>query len=193
MKRIVVWNLKGGQGKTVLSLSIAMLEGAFIVTNDVHSPIDKVLGESRALRLKVSDPLPTVPSEVELIYDFGGFADVRVIEAVKDAEFVVMPIIFESDLEMEVLVNAINEIKQFNNNIVIVVNKAEKGDLERTKEVLDSFDFKYPIFEIKKSTAFPRAVKFKKSLQQMVDEKPLLKYHYSKPLAQLQELIKHIS
>ena len=43
--KIVVWNLKGGQGKTVLSMAIAMLEGFYVVTNDIHSPIDEVLGE----------------------------------------------------------------------------------------------------------------------------------------------------
>ena len=34
--KFVVWNLKGGQGKTVLSMAMAMLEDFYVVTNDVH-------------------------------------------------------------------------------------------------------------------------------------------------------------
>jgi len=193
MKRTVIWNLKGGQGKTVLSLAIAMLEGAFIVTNDVHSPVDEVLGSERALPLKMTESLPTVPSDVPLIYDFGGYPDARIIDAAKDAEFVVIPIVYESPLEMQVTINAIAEIEKYNTNIIVVINKAGKGDMERAKEVFVSMDISYPMIEIKKSKAFSRAVEQKKSLEEMIAENPLLKYHYSKPLEQIQHLISLIS
>lgn len=193
MKRTVIWNLKGGQGKTVLSLAIAMLEGAFIVTNDVHSPVDEVLGSERALPLKMTESLPTVPSDVPLIYDFGGYPDARIIDAAKDAEFVVIPIVYESPLEMQVTINAIAEIEKYNTNIIVVINKAGKGDMERAKEVFNSMDIKYPMIEIKKSNAFSRAVEQKKSLEEMIAENPLLKYHYSKPLEQIRHLISLIS
>ena len=68
--KIAIWNLKGGQGKTVLSLSLAMLKGFYVVTNDVHSPIDDVLPEGHALRLGIKDVLPDVPDNIDLIYDF---------------------------------------------------------------------------------------------------------------------------
>lgn len=193
MKRTVIWNLKGGQGKTVLSLAIAMLEGAFIVTNDVHSPVDEVLGGERALPLKMTESLPTVPSDVDLIYDFGGYPDARIIDAAKDAEFVVIPIVYESPLEMQVTINAIAEIEKYNTNIIVVINKAGKGDMERAKEVFESMDISYPMVEIKKSKAFSRAVEQKKSLEEMIAENPLLKYHYSKPLEQIHHLISLIS
>ncbi len=63
--KVVVWNLKGGQGKTVISLAIAMLEDFYVVTNDVHSPIDEVIGEDKALRMGIRDHLPDVPPEVD--------------------------------------------------------------------------------------------------------------------------------
>lgn len=191
--KIIVWNLKGGQGKTVLSLAIAMLEGAYIVTNDRHSPIDEVIGEDRGLRLKADDPLPEVPDGIDLIYDFGGFPDVRTIEAAQNADFIVMPIIYESPLEMQVTLNALREIEAYNKNIVVVVNKAKPNDLERTKDVLADFGFHYPIFEIKQSTVFSKAVESKKSLQELVDENPLWRLPYSKPLKQVKNLITHIS
>ena len=191
--KIVVWNLKGGQGKTVLSVAIAMLEGFYVVTNDVHSPIDEVLGEDRALRMGMRDDLPEVPPELNLIYDFGGYPDARIIQAAKQADCVVVPIIYESPLEMQVTINALSEIEKYTDRIIIVLNKAKPGDFERAQTVLAVFDYEYPIFEVKKSTAFSRAIEHKKSLQQMVDESPLFSFHYSKPLEQVRNLIKAIS
>ena len=191
--KIVVWNLKGGQGKTVLSVAIAMLKDFYVVTNDVHSPIDEVLGEDRALRMGMRDELPKVPAELDLIYDFGGYPDARIIQAAKQADFIIVPIIYESPLEMQVTINALSEIEKYTDRIIIVLNKAKPGDFERAQTVLAEFDYGYPIFEVKQSTAFSRAIEHKKSLQQMVDESPLFSFHYSKPLEQIRNLIKAIS
>lgn len=191
--KIVVWNLKGGQGKTVLSIAIAMLEDFYVVTNDVHSPIDEVIGEDRALRMGMRDPLPEVPEGINLIYDFGGYPDARIIDAAKQADVVIVPIIYESPLEMQVTLNALGEIEKYNDKIVIVLNKAKAGDFERAKAVFEQFDIHYPVFEVKQSTAFSRAIEHKKSLQQMVDESPLFSFHYSKPLEQVRNLIKAIT
>ena len=191
--KIVVWNLKGGQGKTVLSIAIAMLEDFYVVTNDVHSPIDEVIGEDRALRMGMRDPLPEVPEGINLIYDFGGYPDARIIDAAKQADVVIVPIIYESPLEMQVTLNALGEIEKYNDKIVIVLNKAKAGDFEPAKAVFEQFDIHYPVFEVKQSTAFSRAIEHKKSLQQMVDETPLFSFHYSKPLEQVRNLIKAIT
>ena len=191
--KLIIWNLKGGQGKTVLSLAIAMLEGYYIVTNDVHSPIDEVIGEDRALRMGMRDPLPEVPPELNLIYDFGGYPDARIIDAAQQADFVIVPIIYESPLEMQVTLNALGEIEKYNDKILIVLNKAKPGDFERAKAVFEQFDIHYPIFEVKQSTAFSRAIEHKKSLQQMVDENALFSFHYSKPLEQVRAILKAIT
>ena len=190
--RIVVWNLKGGQGKTVLSLNIAMLEGMFVVTNDVHSPIDDVLGEDRTLRLSMRDPLPDVPANVPLIYDFGGYPDARIIEAAKTADHILIPLVYESPLEMQVTINAISEIERYNPKITIILNKSKPGDYERARDVLGQFN-SYPILEVKQSTAFVRSIEQKKSLKQLIDENGLFSFHYSKPLEQLRAIIAHIS
>ena len=191
--KFVVWNLKGGQGKTVLSMAMAMLEDFYVVTNDVHSPIDEVLGEDRALRMGIRDSLPEVPPEINLIYDFGGYPDARLIEATRQANCVIIPIIYESPLEMQVTINALSEIEKYTDRIVVVLNKAKPGDFERARAILTEFDYDYPIFEVKQSTAFSRAIEQKKSLQQMVDESPLFSFHYSKPLEQIRTLIKAIT
>lgn len=189
--KIVVWNLKGGQGKTVLSLSLAMLYDCYVVTNDVHSPIDEVLPEGKALRINNDEGLPNVPGDIDLIYDFGGYPDSRVIDAAKQASHVIIPIIYDSPLEMQVTINAISEIEEYNNNIVIIANKCQKGDFSKVTEVLSQF-YDYPILEVKKSTAFAKAIEKKKSLQKIIDSNKLLAYHYSKPLEQARAIMNFI-
>ncbi len=190
--KIAIWNLKGGQGKTVLSLSLAMLKGFYVVTNDVHSPIDDVLPDGHALRLGIKDALPDVPGNIDLIYDFWGYPDSRVIEAAKKADHVIIPMIYASPLEMQVTINAVAEIEPYTKNIVIVVNKTISGNFKRAKKVLREF-YNYPIFEIKQSNAFGRAIEKKKSMKEMSVGSGLLRFHYKKPLAQLQALLDFIS
>lgn len=191
--KLIIWNLKGGQGKTVLSLAIAMLEGYYVVTNDVHSPIDEVIGEDRALRMGMRDPLPEVPDGLDLIYDFGGYPDARIIDAAKQADYVLVPIIYESPLEMQVTLNALGEIEKYNDRIIIILNKAKPGDYERAKAVFEEFGIAYPVFEVKQSTAFSRAIEHKKSLEQMISENALFSFHYAKPLEQVRAILSAIS
>ena len=95
--------------------------------------------------------------------------------------------------ETPLTINALAEIEKYSDRIVIVLNKAKPGDYDRARTVLAEFDYAYPIFEVKQSTAFSRAIEQKKSLQQMVDESPLFSFHYSKPLEQVRSLIKAIA
>ncbi|NVK30129.1 MAG: hypothetical protein HWE20_03935 [Gammaproteobacteria bacterium] len=190
--KIVVWNLKGGQGKTVLSLSIALLRGSYVVTNDTYSPIEKVLPEGHALQMDPDDDLPQVPDDIELIYDFGGYPDARVIEAVKQADAVLIPIIYESPLEMQVTINALEEVERYTDKIVVIANKCQGDDVEKVREVLGQF-YDYPVLEIKKSTAFSKAIEQKKSMRELMESSKLLEFHYKKPLAQLEELLSFIT
>lgn len=190
--KIVVWNLKGGQGKTVISLSIALLKGCYVITNDTYSPIEKVLPEGHALQLEPGEELPDVPDNIDLIYDFGGYPDSRVIDAIKQADAVIIPIIYESPLEMQVTINAIEEVERFSDKIVIVANKCQGDDAGKVREVIQQF-YDYPVHELKKTTAFSKAIEQKKSMRELMESSKLLEFHYSKALAQVEDLLNFIS
>jgi cellulose biosynthesis protein BcsQ len=187
--KVTIFNLKGGQGKTTLSLTLALLYGFVIVTNDEYSPIEKVLPKNKTKHLKNNEALPNVPPDVDLIYDFGGHPDKRVMEASKESKWVIVPIIYESALDMQVSIKAIREIEKFNKNIIIVISKTQKGDFEKATEILSDF-FQYPAFEIKKSSAFTKMVDTQKSIKSLMNESYLFSYHYRKPLEQI-EVIKN--
>ena len=52
------------------------------------SPIDLVLSESDYLKLDQGDDCPQFGPEYDVIFDFGGYLDKRVISAIKQADFV---------------------------------------------------------------------------------------------------------
>jgi len=185
--KITIFNLKGGQGKTTISLSLSLLYKFLIVTNDEYSPIDKVLPKGHVKHLTKTDPLPSVPDNVNLIYDFGGYPDSRLIGAVQKSNLVIIPIIYESPLDMQTTIKTIKEIEQHNKNILIIVNKTQKDDLEKSQEVLNKF-FSYPILEIKKSTAFVKMVEKKKSIKDLMNDSYLFSYHYKAPLKQVEAI-----
>lgn len=190
--KITIFNLKGGQGKTTISLALALQYGFAIVTNDEYSPIDKVLKKGKVKHLEQSEELPQVPDKVKLIYDFGGHPDKRVIDAVKISNWVMIPVFYESPLDMQTTIKTIREIEAYNSNIIVVVNKTQKGDLEKAQKVLKQF-FNYPIFEIKKSTSFVKMVEKKRSIRELMESSALFGYHYKAPLFQVEKIYNHIS
>lgn len=114
------------------------------------------------------------------------------IEAARRADVVLVPIIYESPLEMQVTINALAEIERTTKHIVIVVNKTKGAEFEAARTILRRF-YSYPIFEVKQSRAFARAIEHRQSLAEMMRQSPLLAFHYAKPLAQIRAILAHIS
>ena len=190
--KITIFNFKGGQGKTTISLALALSYGFFIVTNDEYSPIDKVLPNGYTKHLAQNEKLPNIPDHIPTIYDFNSCSDKRIIKVLGLSEWVIVPVSYSSPLDMQVTIKSIKEIEQYNKNILIIINKAKKGDFEKAGKVLNNF-FNYPMLELKESTAFIKMITKKSSIQDLIKENKLLESSYKKPLDQLQAIQEFIS
>lgn len=182
--KLTIFNLKGGQGKTTLTLALALSSEFFVVTNDEYSPIDKVLPKGHVKHLKASESLPDVLEELDLIYDFGGYPDKRVVEAVRRSDWLIVPIVYDSPLDMQTSIKTIVELENHTKNIIIVINRTVKDSFIIANAVLKPF-FDYPTFEVKKSTAFVKMVEQGKSVEQLCKDNVLFAYHYKTPLQQI--------
>lgn len=188
--KIMVYNLKGGQGKTCIALHLALSAGFALVTNDPLSPVQEVLESGRFIKLKPGDPLPKFNADADIIFDWGGYADRRATEVLRQVEYVLVPTIPEF-IDLQVSVDSIGEIERFNNNIVIVVNQTLKGDFERATDVLGKI-FTYPVFQLKKSRSIPNVFHERKSVFDMVREGGAKRYHFQAVADQLQEVMNFI-
>lgn len=190
-KKFIVWTIKGGDGKTSISAEIAMRLGLPIITNEPYTTLDIIFNEDSLLQLKKDEPVPQYNNQ-GIVFDFGGYIDERVIDAITQSDYVLVPTIPEIS-DIQVLINSIMEIKKYNQNIVIIVNKTESvKDLETVKKAVCNIG-DFPIFEIKKSRALPNIYVEKMSIEDMVKTSKINAWHYNKVDKQFHDIINFIT
>lgn len=187
--KIIVYNIKGGQGKTDIALNLALTLDYGLITNEPLSPVEMVLEEGNYLKLEQGESIQEIPDDYNLIFDFGGYLDKRAVHALKLSDYVIVPVVNEFK-DIHTTVNFIQDIEEYNKNIIIVANKTLKGDYEEVKEIMGEHYPDYPVLEIKKSRAMPNILKDKISIQEMVNQGGLKKFNYSAINKQFNNLIK---
>ncbi|MBA3013083.1 MAG: hypothetical protein KJ658_00490 [Proteobacteria bacterium] len=188
--KTTVYNFKGGVGKTVLSLNLALTMEYSIVTNDIYSPIEKVLNEDRILKIHHDEILPAFPDDYNIIFDLGGHIDKRAISAIKQSDFVLVPVI-KGFINIQVSIDTITELLALNQHVIIIANQTTPGDMDDIRAAMERF-FDLPVFEIKQSKSLPNIFKEKKSVRAMVSEGGLKKYHFNAVADQFDLIIEYI-
>lgn len=189
---IVVCNFKGGEGKTRIAVNLALTLDFAYITNDVYnSKIDKVFEESKILKIFPNDEMPDLDPNDNIIVDLGGYADSRTPKILAIAKYVIIPITYNED-DFDTACGTLEEVAEYNKNIVIVANRTEKGEFDLIKNELEKEGYKYPIFEIKKSKAVARIIQRKEPIKKTAEDK-FLKFHYQKVAIQFDNLINFIT
>lgn len=193
--KIVVFNLKGGQGKSSIALNLALSLKFDVISNDKITKLEKILPEDNFMKIEKDQDFPDIIENLNVIYDLGGWIDNRAIKPIKEADLVIIPMI-NTEMNNEVSINSINQVKQFNDNIMLIVNRSKKNDFEYMKnDVIKTYfpNDDFPIFEIMDTTAFEQMLKRKMPIQEIVEIEPLLKYNYRKVNKQFNEIINFIN
>ena len=88
--KIILWNQKGGVGKSIYSIQIALYFDATIIELDPYGVLTKTLDKDRVYKVDLKDDAPTI-SEGDVVYDFGGFDDARLNKVSQDADLIIIP------------------------------------------------------------------------------------------------------
>jgi cellulose biosynthesis protein BcsQ len=135
------------------------------------------MGEVRTNPINYDEILPSFPDDYNIIFDLGGHIDKRAISAIKQSDFVLVPVI-KGFINIQVSIDTITELLELNQNVIIVANHTTPGDMDDIRTAMERF-FDLPVFEIKQSKSLPNIFKEKKSVRAMVSEGGLKKYHFN--------------
>jgi cellulose biosynthesis protein BcsQ len=202
-KKIALYSIKGGEGKTALSLFLALQLEYGLITNEIYSELDSVLPKGRVKKIKHTDQFPTIPDDWPVVYDLRGSADKNVIDVLKTVDYVIVPVTNTPEIRQSLA--TILEVRPHNKNIIVVANKIQKGDLAlinyKARNLIP--DFSYPVFPMKHTKMFERLYKEKKSISDFLagcknpldktKKNPLAQRWYKEPLQQFDEIINYLS
>ena len=189
-----MFNLKGGQGKSSIALNLALTLKMNVISNDVITQIEDVLPEYTFISVGKNEEFPDIKEkDLDVIYDLGGWLDNRIVEIVKNADLVIVPMI-NGIMNNKTSLNSIEQIRQINSKILVVANKAKKDDYAIVCELIHknfpNDDFK--ILELKDTTAFEKILEEEKSIEKITEDNKLLKFNYHKVIEQFNEIINYI-
>lgn len=187
--KITVFSLKGGVGKTSISVNLALTLGFGVITNDIYTPLERVISKESLLKLQQNQTIPDLPDNYNIIFDFGGYVDSRIIKALQISDHVIIPTT-SSYLDLQLAINTIEEVKKYNNKIIAIANLiTNDDDLLLVKDTFKKMEYKYPILPIKKTASIKNIFSNKESLSSLVSKGGLLKYHYQSAKSQFDKLI----
>ena len=138
----VVYSIKGGVGKTTLSVQVSQMLNYTYVTNDSHSSAHNLMPEEKGFLVSTED-YDEIPFDENVVYDFGGFKDSRINDIIKQASKIIIPTL-TSIVDVQATIATLKDVSEINKNIIIVINRTKNNNKAiELKEYLEE--------EIKKS------------------------------------------
>ena len=123
---IVVYSIKGGVGKTTLSVQISQMLDYTYVTNDSHSSAHNLMPEEKGF-LVSSEEYEEIPYDDKVVYDFGGFKDTRINDIIKKSNKILIPTL-TSIVDVQATLATLKDVIEVNKNIIIVVNRTKNNN-----------------------------------------------------------------
>lgn len=117
--QIIIYNQKGGVGKSMLSTQIALYFDATIIELDPYGMLSQTL-DDRVIKIGLDEKVPKIKSG-DVVYDFGGFDDIRLDKISKKADLIIIP--FNPTINsLGTTLDSYNKVKNLEVPVLFVVN-----------------------------------------------------------------------
>ncbi|MCL2924728.1 MAG: hypothetical protein MGF17_08905 [Trichodesmium sp. MAG_R04] len=208
--RIAVYSSKGSAGKTPISANIALDKGFCIGTNEAFHVYDNLIDENKLISISTEEAFPKEIAEhdIDIVFDLAGSISksaVSISSALEMSDWVIVPIYNELK-SLIGGINTINQIKEYNKNIIVVATKLQKQKSDMIKDnwkqsedfiniqnqVQNSLGQDIKILPLKYSKVFDNIFEEKKSISQIMDNNALASYNYREVSRQFDEIYKLI-
>jgi chromosome partitioning protein len=190
MKRITIVNFKGGVGKSLIAHQLATTMGWNIIEVDPYGSLAERLPDIVA-HVGLNEPMPVLEGiEESIIFDFGGFDDKKVKEAIELSNLVIIPYIPTLE-SIQTTIDTVNAIKELDTPILFVANMPQKEqDIEDSSFVLkETLGFEVEIFVLPMSVALQTAINENVSIKELAQRGGIRGYAYKKAASKIDELI----
>ena len=151
--RILVYNPKGGQGKTTISVNFALYSAYDFFTNDYRTGSEDLyrekFPEGKFHAIDPDDIHILVPAKS--VFDFGGWLDERIVKIASKMDLCIIPICYQSKADWQPFAKLIISLSKINSKIVIVINNTRREYVEQLLEVIPQTVGDYPVKVIKPS------------------------------------------
>ena len=194
--RIAVYSSKGSAGKTPISANIALDKDFCIGTNEAFHVYDNLIEENKLIALHTEEAFPKeiVEHDIDIVFDLAGSISklaVSISSALKMSDHVIVPI-YNEYKSLVAGLNTINQIKEYNQNIIVIATKLQKQKSDIFKDDwTKSEDFKniknavetkigegIPVLPLKFSKVFDNIFEEQKSIKQLMENDALAAYTY---------------
>ena len=188
--QIIIYNQKGGVGKSMLTTQIALHFDTTIFELDPYGVLSQTLSDEFVYKVGLKDELPEVVNG-DVVYDFGGFDDKRVDIAAKSANLIIIP--FNPTINsLGTTLESYERVKNLGVPILFVINAVIKEQdaldaMEYLKEILNDNDLNF--FTIPHTRALQTSENEGQSIISLAASSGLKRHTYRKISAKMQELM----
>jgi len=184
--KISIFNLKGGNLKTTCALNLALTMKIPIITNDIYSSLDKVLGTDLLRKILPDENFPAYDSA---IYDLGSHLDGMIAGVLQRSHFVLVPMV-NTSFDKDVGFKSLQTVLNYNKNVIVLSTRAKKGDYEEIRNIIPE---NIPVFEISESKVLKDLFDNKESVADRANrERGIVKKNIQKIADQFQTIISYM-
>jgi len=191
--QIIIYNQKGGVGKSMLTTQIALHFDTTIFELDPYGVLSQTLEDDRVYKIALDEEVPEV-SDGDVVYDFGGFDDSRLDKIAQSADLIIIP--FNPTINsLGTTLKSYYRVSKLNLPILFVVNsymkeKDAEEAIEYIQETIENSDIEF--FSIPNTRALQTSENEGKSIMDISSSSPLKKHTYKKINTIMQNLMSKI-